>query len=157
MPMFSSRQTPVILHEAYVNATTSGTGAETLYTYTLPAGTLSSVGDTVEIFALYTNAANGNSKAVTSAFGGQAIGSNSTTANGGKCEILSTVMRTGASTQVTTGDTFVNGSVANSRWPTATAVTDTAAIAITWGATTSAQAGDITLTRVKVVLIKAVA
>lgn len=93
-------QFPVLLTS---NATTTGTGANTtetdLWTYSLPAGTLSTNLWGVRIKAWGTTGANANNKTFKVYFGATQIVALSTTANASGWTSLGTVLRTAAATQ----------------------------------------------------------
>lgn len=98
----------------HVNTTLAGTAADTnetdLWSYTLPANTLSANGKALRITASGSCAANGNTKTVRFYFGASSITVNNATAapNGVDwfAEVL--VIRTGAGAQRATGTRFVS-------------------------------------------------
>ena len=59
-----------VLAAAALDAATTGTGEEVLYTYSLPANTAGKDGDTLEFFFTAQAAANGNSKTIRFRVGG---------------------------------------------------------------------------------------
>lgn len=77
-----------------------GGGEDDLITYSVPAATLSSDGDSLEISAWGTFAANGNNKTIKIKFGGTTIlDTGAVAANSGSWVIRATVVRTSATTQ----------------------------------------------------------
>ena len=99
--------TPVtVLHVNTTSQATTGTSEEVLATYTLPANTLSADGKALRIQAWCTTAANTNSKTFqirVGGIGGVSVASTATATSGAALALTSTVIRTGASTQVATG------------------------------------------------------
>lgn len=94
-----------------VNTTQAATGANTtetdLWTYSLPANSLSADGKTVRITAYVLTAANANNKTVKLYFGSQLV--NTTTAvalNAGLVQLQMDVTRTAAATQELIGKTI---------------------------------------------------
>lgn len=92
-----------------------GGGTDDLITYTLPAGTLSTDGQTVRVYAWGTTAANGNNKTVTLNFGATSIGNIVNGAlNNGVWGVTGYIVRTGAATQecvFSSSDTLGNNAV----------------------------------------------
>lgn len=77
-----------------------GTGEDDLITYSVPASTLATDGDSLEITAWGTFAANGNNKTIKIKFGATTIlDTTAVAANGGSWVIRAGVIRTGAATQ----------------------------------------------------------
>lgn len=137
---------------AYVNQATTGTAEETLYTYTLPASVMIANGASLDIYSLWTTAANGNTKVPRTKINGTEIAGASVSTNNGKLEIVAQLVRTGTDTQFWESDTYANGANVNSRVPTASAFDDGATMAITFTGTTATQLGDLTLLYVRVTL-----
>ncbi len=137
---------------AYVNQATTGTGEETLYTYTLPASAMVTNGASLDIYSLWTTAANGNTKVPRTKINGTEIAGASVSTNNGKLEIVAQLVRTGTDTQFWESDTYANGGNVNSRVPTASAFDDGATMAITFTGVTASSAGDLTLLYVRVTL-----
>ena len=96
----------------YSNGTSSGTPADTnediLMSYSLPAGFLSTVGQTLEIVAFGTCAANGNNKTMKLYFGASVISSGTLTTNNKNWVARLTVIRNAASTQAVLGEMLVD-------------------------------------------------
>jgi len=86
-----------------INTTAVGnvnTGEDDLITYSVPAGTLAADGDSLEISAWGTFAANANNKTIKIKFGATTIlDTGAVAANSGNWVIRATVVRTGAATQ----------------------------------------------------------
>lgn len=105
------------------------TTVDTLFSYTLPAGALSMVGEGLSILAFGRLANNSNSKSVILTFGGvNDGGAVGTTAANSPWVIRSTIFKAGPNSQVLTTDTFIGSTflgAANSR-----SITDTAPIVI---------------------------
>lgn len=81
-----------------------GTGEDNLITYSVPAGTLATDGDVIEIIAWGTFAANGNSKTLKLYFGATVLVSTGAVAFNAKDWVVrATVVRTGAATQEAIG------------------------------------------------------
>lgn len=90
-----------------VNTTATGTGADTnettLWTYDLPANTLSANNKGVRITVWGTGAANGNTKTIRVKFGGSTVSALAATTSGLDWCATVEVWRTGAATQVSMG------------------------------------------------------
>lgn len=106
-------------------ASNASTGETDLISYTLPANTLVNDGDSLEVQAWGTYAANGNNKTVKLKFGSQTIlDTGAIAANGGSWSIKANIIRTSATTQeIITEILSSNSSVADSA--TRTAATQT--------------------------------
>jgi hypothetical protein len=126
-------------------ATGSGTGAQTLGTYSLPANALDTAGRRLRITAMFATASNTNNKTCTLNFGSESISTGTMASSAETATAKINVVKTSSSHQTV----WSNGVVATT--PTAAAVTaatetDTAAIAITAICTDgSNSAGDATL------------
>ena len=129
-------------------ATGTGTAAQTLGTYSLPANALDAVGRKVRITAYFATASNGHTKTCTLNFGAApeqvSTGAMSTSAESAMLTLI--VTKTGASTQTVEGIGQANTTNVAAYVTTASAETDTAALTIAAICTdgTSA-AGDATL------------
>lgn len=133
------------------DAPTTGTAAETLYTYTLPANALSADGQALNIDVWATTAGNANNKTLFVTFGATTIGTSTAQAfNGETMNMRCTVYRTGAATQkarclyqsFTTGTfTANNNFVVSSSTP---AETLSGTVAILVRGTTPTAAADLT-------------
>lgn len=90
-------------------ATTAVTTAETLYTYTLPGGTIAANGEGISVVAYGTFAANANTKSIVAKFGTNTYASNAITTapNGTDFKMEFQVLRTGASGAVGFGEAVV--------------------------------------------------
>jgi len=130
------------------NTTSAGTIADTnetdLWTYSLPASTLDTNGRGVRITVFGTAAANANLKTVKVYFGATAVSSLGTAMNGGGWAVTATVIRVGATTQISGSlGLGVNGTSISSQ---STAPAETLANAITikmTGQNGTASANDI--------------
>lgn len=77
-----------------------GTGTDTFYSYSIPAGTMATDGDRVEFKYVATFAANANNKTILAVYGGTTMYTSGTVAkNGGSVTVEGSVVRTGAATQ----------------------------------------------------------
>lgn len=125
-------------------STTTGTTIQTLQSYTLPAGYLTRVGQTVHARCAGVTAANANVKTMTLAFGSSAIATPGAATNAGTWSLDIWATKSGASTQaIDSGGVVVTTPVAP--FVTAGANTDTAAIVIACSGTDgTSSAGDIT-------------
>jgi hypothetical protein len=122
-----------LLARSYVNAGNSGTGLTTVFTYTLAASKLLTVGQTIEIFAWGTLASNANTKLAEIEWGGSVLGSFTVTTGPGVWQIRARVTKTGSNTQAALaemGTAFNNSSVADVLYQTTQSQTDTNPIAI---------------------------
>lgn len=139
-----------------VSVPTTGTAEEVLRTYTLPGGTMATNGDRLFIRAVFSLAANANSKTMAlkiGGIGGTLLALQTTTQNGSVVVLEATVYRTAP----TTGDCyriqFLTATFAQSFtglaqiWANATDIVATA--------TTATAAGDVTLRDFTVDYIKA--
>jgi hypothetical protein len=90
-------------------ATTAVTTAETLYTYTLPGGTIATNGEGISVVAYGTFAANANTKSIVAKFGTNTYASNAITTapNGTDFKMEFQVLRTGAAGAVGFGEAVV--------------------------------------------------
>lgn len=135
---------PRVLHKSVTSAQTgANTDETTLWSYSLPAGTLASDGQAVRITVFGTTAANGNTKNVMLKFGATTLGARTTPASEATWQAVATVMRSGATAQVATAQSHITGGIAQ----TTTAPAETLANAITivcTGTNGTANAGDIT-------------
>lgn len=114
-----------------VDTTQAGTGANTnetdLWTYSLPANTLSADGKAVRITVFGSSGANGNTKTMRVYVGATVVNTRATTNNGTNWEMTTVVIRTGASAQLSMGRE-TNGNGIGSGSPTiATPAADTTA------------------------------
>ena len=85
-------------------ATTTGTGEQTLQTYTMPANQLASAGQSVRITCWGTTGATSNNKTRKLYFGGTSYATATEAANAQPWSMRMVVMRTGAATQAIYGD-----------------------------------------------------
>jgi hypothetical protein len=119
-------------------ATSVGTAADTnetdLWTYTLPANTLSANGRGVRITVWFTTAANANTKTGKLYFGSTVLGGPSTTVSAAPIRITAEVIRTGAGTQVYS-EVGISGNFASGTSQNAGALTETLTGAVTIKAT----------------------
>lgn len=120
-----------------------GTAETNLMTLTFPASGLAATGDTVEILAFGTTAANANSKIVAAYFGAtKLVQSAAFTTASAAWRITGTVTRTGATNQVACVTVFVDGATPVTTY---TAPTETLSGTITIKATgTGAADSDVT-------------
>lgn len=130
-----------------VSTTQTQTGANTtetdLWTYALPANTLSTNGYGLRITAFGTKAANGNSVSARLYFGATEILLGSTSQSGVGWRLTGHVFRTGASAQLAEGKSLM-GSTSITGTVTTPAADTTGAITIKMtGQNGSANAGDI--------------
>jgi hypothetical protein len=90
-------------------ATTAITTAETLYTYTVPGGTIAANGEGISVKAYGTFAANANTKSITAKFGTNTYASNAVTTapNGTDFKMEFQVLRTGVAGAVGFGEAVV--------------------------------------------------
>jgi hypothetical protein len=129
-----------------VSTTTAQTGANTtetdLWTYSLPANTLSADGYGVRITGSLSFAANVNNKTWRLYFGSTVVATNALGANGGSTRIGAEVFRTGASAELGMGYTLQSTSLNTLHSTPAEATTGAITIKIT-GQNGTANAGDI--------------
>lgn len=91
---------PSVLHKSVTSAQTgNNTDETTLWSYSLPAGTLASDGQAVRITAFGTFAANANTKTINLKFGGTTLRQFSSTFNNQTWVMTGEVFRTGATAQ----------------------------------------------------------
>lgn len=141
-----------------VDAPTTGTVAETLYTYTLPGGTLVADGDALRITVGCRFAANGNNKSVIVNFGATGlVATGQAGFNNSRITLVADVVRLTATTQKSLGRLYfstsaavsalggantvgtVNGNISS----TAPAETLSGAVVIAFRALSPTAAGDI--------------
>jgi hypothetical protein len=108
-----------------------GAGTDDLMSYTMPAATLGTDGQTLRITIWGTTAANANAKTIVLNFGATLVTINATTAAPNNQNWLATVMvvRTGAATQVLAGDGSA-GAVQESTYSAAPTATLSGAVII---------------------------
>lgn len=82
----------------------AGTSEQTLLSYSLPAGSLLSNGQSLRIKAYFTHAANTNNVTFKLYFGTSSISSGVLATSGETCELSLDVIRTGAATQLVWAD-----------------------------------------------------
>lgn len=138
---------------AHADAPTVGTVLETLYTYTVPANTLSADGQSLRIVTVATTAANANNKTYLITFGATTI-FNTTAAgfNNDHLYVTCDLLRTGAATQkaicfssTTEINALTNGAGANLvSTITTPAETLSGAVAMLFRGTTPTAAADLT-------------
>ena len=93
-------QLVIPLFTSGADAPTTGTTAETLYTFTMPGGTLAVDGEAIRILAAFSFAANANNKSIVVNFGGTTIsGTGQAGFNNSTIWIDAIVARLGATTQ----------------------------------------------------------
>lgn len=127
-------------------ATATGTGEQTLGSFTIAANALDIVGRRVHVHASFSAAANGNNKTFKCYFGASVISSAvlTTNAKNGDCDLY--IVKTGASTQIVTGKMTVDTTPITGYVNTASAETDTAAITIKFtGTDGTSSAGDVVM------------
>lgn len=94
---------------------TATTSAETLFSYTLPGGTLANNGDSIRIVAWIKFAANNNNKSVALKFGSTVLlGTGQAGFNNSDIIFICDVVRTGATAQISSGLTYFAADVAPS-------------------------------------------
>jgi len=128
-------------------ATATGTSAQTLVTFTLPANTLDVVGRRIKVHTVWHLATNGNTKTMTVNFGAgpETVSSGALTGSNVNVVLDMLIAKTGASTQTITGTGVQNTTSVTPYYATATE-TDTGALTITAIATDgTSSAADITL------------
>jgi hypothetical protein len=126
--------------------TTAVTTEEDLWTYSLPANTLSTNGYTVRVTAVGTTAANATTKRIRLYFGGTLIADTSARAsNNGAWKVRGEIFRISASAQGAVGENFITGGFgADVNAYAAPAADTTSAITIkVTGTNGTANAGDI--------------
>lgn len=99
-----------LLDSAYSDvATTAVTSAETLYSFTVPGGTIATDGDGIEVTAYGSFAANANTKSITVKFGSNTYGVNGVTTapNGVEFKAVFQVLKSGATSAVGFGEVSV--------------------------------------------------
>lgn len=89
----------IVNQSSTVTAGTTGTGEQTLATYTLPANSLYKTDQNLRIRAYFTHAANTNGVTFKLYFGATSISSGSLTTSGQTAELALDVVRTGSATQ----------------------------------------------------------
>ena len=125
--------------------TGTGTGAQTLGTFSLPANAFDAVGRKVRVTAAITTAANGNTKTCTLNFGSESISTGAITTSGETATLSLVATKTAASVQTVWATGYENTTLIKPVVTTG-AETDTAAIVITGICTDgSNSAGDATL------------
>lgn len=129
-------------------STATGTGAQTLGTFALPANALDAVGRKLRISAVFSTAANGHTKTCTLGFGAApeqvSTGAMSTSAETAALSLV--VTKTGASTQTVTGSGVVATTPIASYATSSATETDTGALNINAICTDgTSSAGDATL------------
>jgi hypothetical protein len=95
--------------------TTAVTTEEDLWTYSLPANTLSANGKSLRITVWGTTAANANTKNVRAYFGGTEVAAGQSTTSGANWRIDVVLHRTGASAEISNGLTIFGGAVAGNQ------------------------------------------
>lgn len=127
-------------------ATATGTGEQTLGTYSLPANALDATGRRLRIRAAFAYAANTNNKTVKLYFGSSVITTPTAASNGTNAFLELVVVKSGASTQLVWG-TGVNALTPVTTYANvSSAEADTAAIVIkATGTDGTSSAADITL------------
>ena len=136
-----------VIHINVTPQATVGTTEETLATYTLPANTLSTAGRGIRVTAVFTTAANANSKIARICWngaGGNPIAQVGTTSSGAGIRLQGEVFRTtGAGAQVDGGTGTANATAVNVSGQAETA-TLTADVDILIRGTTPTAIGDLT-------------
>jgi hypothetical protein len=130
------------------STTTAQTAADTvettLWTYSLPANTLSANGKGVRIVAWGTTGATANGKTIKLYFGGTTLVTAGNALNNGQWKVNGLVLRSGAATQVGTADLVFGGWAGAAATATAPAETLSGAVTIrVTGTNGTAAAGDI--------------
>ena len=110
-------------------ATATGTSEQVLATYSLPANSLDYIGRRLKIHAMFSKAANTDSVTAKLYFGSEVVSSGANTTSGAGMTLDLIVVKTGASTQIVTGQ-GLSGTTAVTPYSAAGAETDTAAIVI---------------------------
>jgi hypothetical protein len=110
--------------------TGTGTGAQTLGTYSLPASALDAAGRKVRITAMFTTAANTHNKTCTLNFGSESVTTPTMATSAETATLSMTATKTGSSTQTVWGNGIANVTPIAASFTAATE-TDTAAIVIT--------------------------
>lgn len=111
-------------------STGTGTGVQTLATYTLPANALDVPGRRMRIIATFSYAANANNKTSTVNFGSASFTTGALPSNGVVGTIEINVVKRGANAQTVIGAGVV-GTTAITGTSTATSIVDTSPIVIT--------------------------
>lgn len=126
--------------------TATGTSAQTLGSFSLPANALDQAGRKVRITAAFNTAANTNSKTCTLNFGSESISTGAMTTSAEKAFMEMIATKTGASTQIVWATGQANVTNLTPVVAASSTETDTAAIAITAICTDgTSSAGDATL------------
>jgi hypothetical protein len=125
--------------------TGTGTSAQVLATFSLPASTLDQTGRKLRIRAAYKAAANANNKTMSITFGSQTLTTGAVAANAVNAVLELVVTKSGASTQNIYG-TAIWGTTVVTPFVASGTESDTAAITITATATDAvSSAADLTL------------
>lgn len=135
----------VLAKSATETQTGANTDETTLWSYSLPAGTLAQDGQGVRVTVFGRFAANANSKTVRMKFGATQLVSRGTTSSGVRFAVEAVILRSGASAQVAWARASFGtdtGSFGQNTTTPAEALSGAAAIAVT-GQNASASAGDI--------------
>ncbi len=131
---------------------TSSTSAQTLCTFSLPAGQLASTGQGFRVRAWGTSAANTDSKALSLLFGSATLVSVATTTSGVSWSLEAECFRTGAATQAALGRSMVGTALAlNPSSPTQT-LSSSLAIALSYTGSAGV-AADVTVGGFEIELI----
>lgn len=135
---------PSVLHKSVTSASTgANTDETTLWSYSLPAGTLASDGQAVRITVFGETASNTNTKTVTLKFGATTLGARTTTTSGATWQAVATVMRSGATAQVATAQSHITSGIVQNTTAPAETLANAVTIALT-GTNGTASDGDIT-------------
>jgi hypothetical protein len=147
LPQMEAGPGGVIERSTTQAATIADTNETTLFTFSLPANTLSENGKGVRITAFGTYGATVNNKTIKVKFGATTIAdTGAAAANGTAWHVIGTILRTGAATQLTSAVRMVGAFASGSgvSMPTTPAEDTTAAIAIVvTGTNGTAAANDI--------------
>ena len=133
-----------------VQTTSTGTGADTtedtLATFSLPAASLSSYGDTLRIRAYGTCAANANNKTMKLYFGSEVITTPTAATNAKNWSLELVVTNSGSNTQVVIGNGLVDTTAVTPYFATGAENVNTATVTIKCtGTNGTSSAGDVTL------------
>lgn len=133
---------PSVLHKSVTSAQTgNNTDETTLWSYSLPAGTLASDGQAIRITAFGDTASNTNSKTIRLKFGGTTLATRVSATSGSNWYVRATVFRTGATAQQCPVDAYFTS--LGIGVPTASeTLADAVTIAVT-GTNGTASAGDV--------------
>lgn len=141
---------------ANLNVPTTGTVEEVLRSYTLPAGTMATNGDRLQIRATFALAVNGNSKNMQlrlGGIGGTSLMSSTTSQSGGAVVLAADVVRETATTFGVTRWGILTSSIVQS-YTTGAAIWANALDIVATG-TTATAAGDVSLREFSVDYLKA--